>query len=824
MERNGNHSEGDNVSFNGNQINYESWTYKQGTGGAMNGCNLWRYMYGYIEYPSELATKGGTLTITADTAAYYNWGESKCYLSLVSGNQLYTQTNLSATDMQMNTNTGRTTSYAGTRNKDYDSTMPPLMNRSVTITVKPGEWWGRISYLHALQNASTGSVFGQRIENVRVSYSLADKTAPVINNKMATLNSDKRSATITANITDPRGSNEVVSGIKSVTIQKDGATSGVRVDVASNGDISHIVNENGYWWIIVYDNANNLTQQYVLVSGIDKVAPVVGGFTGQDTPTSTIEGGSLNVTFTITETGSGIASKECMFNGQRVTIMVSGDKYYFKAKANGRYTVSATDYAGNVGSASVEVTGVDNDPPTIGEISGNNDVCLFAGKNVLFRVTDKNSIGSVTVDNTLLTPYADGGYYYFLTNKNGTYRVTATDSLGNTGAYDITVTNCYNGIITAGAGVSITGLTSQNYIAANSTITVKIVSTEFGQKIVAPEVANATVVENYNYGLEAEYIVTFSGDYNYTQTINAKYEAVPITVQVNGQVQVFGFGTQQSFTAREPGATQRFVGWYNSAGVLISSDMTVKVTITSANAYVARYINVDETMITYLNLAGHVIDIKGVKLYDQTLEAYLASQTLVHAPENAYMEFAGWRVIYNQGGEVVAKATYTRTADKFNVTVDGVTTQYGYNERVNLTGDAATIGWAINGQMVSNHKDYSFFVINDVVITKVTGSSTVAEEARQIAVSTKDNIYVITGLLTTGKTYDEVGFLFADDTVKDEYLTMSNTLVTALPVYTITTTNQIVANVNLMTFIGKKVRLYTRIGNTFGYSDVITLG
>ena len=726
---------------------------------------------------------------------------------------------LNVTDMQMNTATGRTSKYAGTKVGNGSSTMPPVTNHSVTIEVRPGDKYARLSYVHLLKKPGgvTANQFGSRIENVSVSYTLADKTAPNIANAQAVTDSNYRSATITATVTDPRGVNEEVSGIANVTIQRSGG-SAVQVNVPSNGQISYTATDNGTYTITATDGAGNRSQATVTVTGIDKTAPVIGNFTGQDTPAAN----QVRVTFTITDEGSGIASKSCSLNGVNYSIMSSGSSFYFNAKANGTYTITATDRAGNTTTQNVTVTGLDNDAPVISDITGADAVSLYDGKTITFRVTDKNGVASVTFDNVLLTPV--DGVYSATVNKNGTYRVTYSDSLGNTGARDIQVTNCYFGTITAGAGVTITGLTPEGYVAENGTITVKVISNNFGQKLVLPTVANATVVENYNYGLEAEYTVTFSGNADYTQTINAKYEAVNITVQVNGTTQVFAFGSVQTFTANEPQLNQRFVGWYNSAGVLISTDRIVSVTITSANAYAPRYINVDETMITYLNLAGWVIDIKGVKLGGQTLEQYVASQTAVSAPVNAYMEFAGWRVVSDQDGEAVVQATYDRTNDLFNVTVDGVTNQYGYNERVYLTGESTTIGWAINGQMVSNTKDYTFFVNNDVTITSVTSGQSVEQEARQIAVTSTNGTYVITGLFTAGKVYDEVGFVFADGSIKDEYITMANTLVTVRPVYTIhPVTNQIVINVDMATYGSKKVRLYTRTGSEISYSNVITL-
>ena len=809
-------SECDAATFTANSINYQSWASRD------KGCDYWKYMYGYFQLPAELTQKGGKLTVNANTAAYYDDEASKCYLSLVAGKQIFNNatSNLNVTDLLMNTSTGNTSKYDATRTANQSETMPPTTPHSVTIDVRPGDKYARISYVHLLKKSGglSQNRYGSRIENVTVSYTLEDKTAPNIANAQAVTNANYRSATITATVTDPRGVNEDVSGIDTVTIQKPNGTS-EQVNVPSNGQISYTATDNGTYTIKAADKAGNRSQATVSVTGIDKSAPVIFNFSGQDTPAAT----QVKVTFSITDEGSGIASKSCSLNGVNYSIMTSGSNFYFNAKANGTYVITATDRAGNTTTKNVTVTVLDNDPPTVSDITGADAVSLYAGKTITFRVTDKNGVAGVTFDNTLISPV--NGVYSATVNKNGTYRVTYSDSLGNTGAKDIQVTNCYFGTITAGAGVSITGLTSEGYVAENGTITVKVISNNFGQKLVLPTVTNATVTENYNYGLEAEYTVTFSGNADYTQTINAKYEAVKITVQVNGQVNVFDFGSVQTFTASEPQLNQRFVGWYNSAGVLISADRIVSVTITSANGYAARYINEDETMITYLNLAGRVIDIKGVRLNEQTLEQYIATQTAVNAPVNAYMEFAGWRVVSNQDGEAVVQATYNRTNDMFNVTVDGATTQYGYNERVYLTGDSTTIGWAINGQLVSNTKDYTFFVNNDVTITSVTSGQSVEQEARQIAVSSTNGMYVITGLFTAGKEYDEVGFVFADGSIKDEYITMANTLVTVRPVYTIhPVTNQIVINVEIATYGSKKVRLYTRTGSEISYSNVITLG
>ena len=803
----------DGAAFTANSINYQSWAAQD------KGCDYWKYMYGYFQLPAELTQKGGKLTVNADTAAYYDDEVSKCYLSLVAGNQIYGNktSNLNVTDMQMNTSTGNTSKYDATRTANQSETMPPTTPHSVTIDVRPGDRYARISYVHLMKKSGGWSQnrYGSRIENVTVSYTFADITAPTIANAQAVLNSDYRSATITATVTDPRGVKEEVSGIDNVTIQKpDGTAEQVTI---TNNEISYTATNNGVHTITATDRAGNRSQETVTVTGIDKTAPVIGNFTGQDTPTA----GQVRVSFTITDEGSGIASKSCNINGTAVSIMVTGNTYYFFAKSNGTYRITATDRAGNTATESVTVTGVDNDPPTVSDITGADAVSLYDGKTITFRLSDKNGISTVTFNNSILTPV--DGVYSIHVKKNGTYNVMFTDSLGNTGGQNIQVTNCYFGSITAGEGVTITGLTPEGYVAENGTITVKIISSNFGHKLVMPTVANATVTENYNYGLEAEYTVIFSGDTDYTQTINARYEAVMITVQVNGATESFAFGSVQTFTASEPALGQRFVGWYDKNGVMICSNKIADILISSANSYAARYVNEDETMITYLNLADKLIDIKGVKLNGQTLEQYLESQTTVTAPVNAYMVFAGWLIVSYQDGEAVVKATYDRTNDLFNVTVDGVTARYGYNERVYLTGDADTIGWAINGQLVSNCKDYTFFVNNDVTINKVTNGMTVEQEARQIAVSSTNGIYVITGMFTAGKDYTEVGFVFADGSINDDHVTLANTLVSTILTARHPVTNQIVINLNMSSYRGKKVRLYTRTGSSISYSNVITL-
>lgn len=105
----------------------------------------------------------------------------------------------------------------------------------------------------------------------------------------------------------------------------------------------------------------------------------------------------------------------------------------FAVSANGTYTVTCTDTAGNEGGGAIEITNIDTTGPVIA-VSGNptewtaDDVTIN-----LAVVDDQSGVSGVEVkkDESTVAVAEDSGGYTFTASQNGTYTVTATDKVGN---------------------------------------------------------------------------------------------------------------------------------------------------------------------------------------------------------------------------------------------------------------------------------------------------------------------------------------------------------------------------------------------------------
>ena len=192
-----------------------------------------------------------------------------------------------------------------------------------------------------------------------------DRTPPVVEQPTVSYNENMTSAQIVLKANDGNG-----SGIAKVT------ASGVEMSL-SEGNYILNVTQNGEYAIVVTDKAGNQAQAQVTVNGIDKTNPDI-----RQTSDNTSWKQKHEVTFAVTDEGSGISSVQVTKDGKTITHS-EGNGYRFTAEENGSYLITATDKAGNSATKTVEIKTVDQTAPTVVPQLKNGDKAInpYNGKD-----------------------------------------------------------------------------------------------------------------------------------------------------------------------------------------------------------------------------------------------------------------------------------------------------------------------------------------------------------------------------------------------------------------------------------------------------------
>ena len=192
-----------------------------------------------------------------------------------------------------------------------------------------------------------------------------DRTPPVVEQPTVSYNENMASAQIVLKANDGNG-----SGIAKVT------ASGVEMSL-SEGNYILNVTQNGEYAIVVTDKAGNQAQAQVTVNGIDKTNPDI-----RQTSDNTSWKQKHEVTFAVTDEGSGISSVQVTKDGKTITHS-EGNGYRFTAEENGSYLITATDKAGNSATKTVEIKTVDQTAPTVVPQLKNGDKAInpYNGKD-----------------------------------------------------------------------------------------------------------------------------------------------------------------------------------------------------------------------------------------------------------------------------------------------------------------------------------------------------------------------------------------------------------------------------------------------------------
>ena len=192
-----------------------------------------------------------------------------------------------------------------------------------------------------------------------------DRTPPVVEQPTVSYNENMTSAQIVLKANDGNG-----SGIAKVI------ASGVEMSL-SEGNYILNVTQNGEYAIVVTDKAGNQAQAQVTVNGIDKTNPDI-----RQTSDNNGWKQKHEVTFAVTDEGSGISSVQVTKDGKTITHS-EGNGYRFTAEENGSYLITATDKAGNSATKTVEIKTVDQTAPTVVPQLKNGDKAInpYNGKD-----------------------------------------------------------------------------------------------------------------------------------------------------------------------------------------------------------------------------------------------------------------------------------------------------------------------------------------------------------------------------------------------------------------------------------------------------------
>lgn len=167
------------------------------------------------------------------------------------------------------------------------------------------------------------------------------------------------------------------------------------------GITSHVFTENGTHDFVVVDKAGNRTVITAEVTWIDKEAP------------------KATITYDYNSWTNNSVKAAITFNEEGVEIINNGGSDTYVFDVNNNFTFEFRDKAGNVGTATAEVTWIDKDAPT-----ANVKYSTMSPTKDYVTVELVNLSEEVTVEN-------NGGKFTYTFNSNGKFEFIIVDRAGN---------------------------------------------------------------------------------------------------------------------------------------------------------------------------------------------------------------------------------------------------------------------------------------------------------------------------------------------------------------------------------------------------------
>ena len=243
-----------------------------------------------------------------------------------------------------------------------------------------------------------------------------DTQAPVLAEGSFSVNETKSAATLSIAASDNKALASVTANGQAMT--------------PADGRYTLTVTDNQTYTVRAVDAAGNETTKTITVSGVDKTQPKLEA----SVPTRWSK--TVTVTLTASDGESGLAGAPTVsYGGQPVQVTPANNGYTFTAAANGSYTVSVSDQAGNTATKTVTVDKVDATAPAA-------PVLKYDGKAVNTKLKQ-----TLTISGELKLDYlkADGGSPVSTMvkidqgEKQGQFAKKDTVSFTKNGTYTVTV-------------------------------------------------------------------------------------------------------------------------------------------------------------------------------------------------------------------------------------------------------------------------------------------------------------------------------------------------------------------------------------------------
>lgn len=220
----------------------------------------------------------------------------------------------------------------------------------------------------------------------------------------------------------------------------DGGGSGLKSVQLPNGTIettfsnkAFVVSSNGTYDFVIQDNAGNSTVKQITVSNIDKIAPLAT----IDYSPKTWTNQTVRITLSgISDSGVSGLKQIVLPDGSAVT---PSSSTYVDVSANGIYSFTVEDKAGNTTVRSLNIQNIDKEAPDV-DISWNT---AWTNQDVIISFANARDAGnsgykSITLPNGVVTTATSGSY---TVGNNGVYRFVVEDITGNIKIREITIAN-----------------------------------------------------------------------------------------------------------------------------------------------------------------------------------------------------------------------------------------------------------------------------------------------------------------------------------------------------------------------------------------------
>ncbi len=210
-------------------------------------------------------------------------------------------------------------------------------------------------------------------------------------------------------------------------------------DEITGTETSYRTSENGTYFIYAKDLAGNVAKQSVVISKIDREAPVIV----IDPISAKWVNDQVTVTFSATDNSNDTIAYVVSEKDNLSAAEINGTETSFTATGNGTYYVYAKDLAGNIAKKAVEITTIDKEAPVI-TLNDYSKEYTSEAFTISVTVTD-NSNGTIytaiSMMSTLAGDEITGTDTSFSILDNGTYYIYAKDEAGNVANIKVAITN-----------------------------------------------------------------------------------------------------------------------------------------------------------------------------------------------------------------------------------------------------------------------------------------------------------------------------------------------------------------------------------------------